>query len=154
MALAPRNLKTRPLAERFWRYVYRTPTCWIWFGAKKELGYGVMGRGRRGEGIIKAHRASWEIHHGPIPEGRNVLHRCDRPECVNPEHLYLGSLEDNARDMAMRDRVGGCCTRRLNKQDVLAIRAHQGPQREMMKKYNISQAHVSDIKLRRCWKHV
>lgn len=158
MAQAPRNLKTRPLAERFERYVLRTKGCWGWTGAKKLSkrggAYGVMGRGRRGEGLIKAHRAAWEIFRGPIPEGQNVLHWCDNSECVNPDHLYLGSLEDNAQDMARRGRLGGACQPRLSEADILAIRAHQGPQREMMEEYGISQAHVSDIKLRKCWKHV
>src|SRR5690349_14618154 len=95
----------RTLSERFHAKIFVDASgCWIWTGAKKELGYGVIGRGRRGEGTIKTHRASWEIHRGPIPQGMNVLHKCDRPSCVNPDHLFLGSLSDNMRDCVAKGR--------------------------------------------------
>jgi hypothetical protein len=126
----------------------------LWTGAKKAGGYGVMGRGRRGDLLIKAHRAAWEIFRGPIPEGQNVLHRCDNPGCVNPEHLFLGSLADNAQDMARKGRNGGASITRLTTKDVIEIRSYVGPQRDMMNKFGISQSHVSDIQLRKCWKYV
>jgi hypothetical protein len=90
----------RPLAERFWERVQTADDgCWEWIGCRNQNGYGLIGRGGRGSGSILAHRLSWEIHHGPIPEGLQALHGCNNKRCVKPEHLYLGTHEDNMRDL-------------------------------------------------------
>lgn len=76
--------------------------CWIWTGNVNALGYGrfwVEG------GLEYAHRCSWELHRGQIPDGANVLHRCDQPHCVNPDHLFLGSQADNMEDMRRKGRA-------------------------------------------------
>lgn len=77
--------------------------CWIWTGAVNcERGYGYFlfdGKPRL------AHRASWAMHKGQIPDGMNVLHRCDIPSCVNPNHLFLGTLSDNMQDCAAKGRA-------------------------------------------------
>jgi hypothetical protein len=91
--------------NRFWEKVKKTDGCWIWIGSRVSEGYGLfMVNGKR----RTAHRFSWEFHNGEIPQGINVLHRCDNPPCVNPEHLFLGDQEDNIRDMMgkRRDRFG------------------------------------------------
>lgn len=76
--------------------------CWLWMGtANREGGYG---RARVNGVSVVAHRASWEFHIGPIPEGRQVLHRCDLPPCVNPGHLFLGDQTANMRDMVAKGR--------------------------------------------------
>jgi hypothetical protein len=97
----------RPLAERFWAMVVRSAPgeCWSWSGATHEAGYGVLGRGGRSHGLARAHRVSWEIHHGPVPEGLWVLHKCDNPICTNPEHLFLGTAADNHADMRAKGRM-------------------------------------------------
>jgi HNH endonuclease len=79
--------------------------CWSWRGSTSVHGYGRLHRGARGEGIIGAHRASWLIHNGPIPEGMAVLHRCDNPPCSNPLHLFLGTQAENMFDAIAKDRV-------------------------------------------------
>jgi hypothetical protein len=95
----------RPVAERFWRYVEKTDGCWLWTGCLNRTGYGVITV--RAGLHIEAHRLSWEIHRGPIPEGLEVCHHCpagDRPNCVNPDHLWLGTHEDNMRDRSTKGR--------------------------------------------------
>ena len=84
--------------------------CWEWTGSTDYHGYGRLQRGRRGEGVVKAHRLSYEIHKGPIPDGLDVLHTCDNPPCANPYHLKVGSHADNMHDMAVRERAAmkGC----------------------------------------------
>lgn len=95
-------------AERFWAKVGKTDGCWEWAGAliksraKQPLFYGSL---RCGKATKYAHRISWEMHNGPIPDGMFVLHRCDNPRCVRPEHLYVGTLSDNMRDRAARGRA-------------------------------------------------
>lgn len=73
--------------------------CWKWTGSKYSQGYG---RTSRGDTIFLAHRLSWEIHNGSIPDGRFICHHCDNPECTNPDHLYLGDHDSNMRDCRMR----------------------------------------------------
>lgn len=99
----------RPLAERFMDKVSPEPNsgCWLWTGFYQEFGYGRMGVGYAVEGTrgtAMAHRLSYEIFVGPIPDGICVLHRCDVPECVNPEHLWLGTHSDNVNDKVAKGR--------------------------------------------------
>lgn len=93
-----------PLEVRFWRMIEKTETCWLWTGAKKEWGHGVMNSGGRNGKSIRVHRLSWEMHNGVIPEGLFVCHRCDVPNCVNPDHLFVGSHQDNMTDCKNKGR--------------------------------------------------
>lgn len=90
-----------PPEERFWRHVLKTDTCWIWTAGRLTRGYGSIRIGGRSE---TTHRLSWELHFGPIPAGLSVLHNCDNPPCVRPEHLFLGTDADNVRDMFSKGR--------------------------------------------------
>src|SRR5262245_4297606 len=99
-----------PLAERFarkWRPDEATG-CWLWVGHRSRKGYGLIGvmggvgRSHRGR---QAHRVSWELHVGPIPDGMMVCHRCDIPACVRPDHLFLGTGFDNMRDARDKRRL-------------------------------------------------
>jgi hypothetical protein len=83
--------------------------CWIWTRSVNNWGYGRIGKGRAERA---AHRLSYHIFRGPIPEGMMVLHRCDVSRCVNPGHLFLGTNADNMRDMAEKGRVGGAAGKR------------------------------------------
>lgn len=76
--------------------------CWLWTGALTKFGYGSLGvMGRRG---LKAHRVSFSAFHGPIPEGMCICHTCDVRSCVNPNHLYAGTMQDNINDRERRGR--------------------------------------------------
>ena len=96
----------RSLLDRLLDKVQPEPNsgCWLWVGGVNESGYGVIGLGTREQGTDKAHRVSWRLHRGEIPPGMNVCHRCDVPACINPDHLFLGSLRDNARDCVSKGR--------------------------------------------------
>ena len=94
-----------PVETRFWNKVKKSDGCWIWLGAKHPAGYGVLGKGRRGAGNIRASHVSWVIHKGAIPTGQWLLHKCDNPACVNPEHLFLGDHTDNMRDCVAKGRA-------------------------------------------------
>jgi HNH endonuclease len=97
--------KPMPLKTRFWEKVEKTDACWRWLATKNNKGYGMFYAGAANGSKDLAHRVSWILHNGPIPEGKNVLHRCDNPECTNPEHLFVGSHRDNMRDKHAKGRA-------------------------------------------------
>lgn len=128
--------------------------CWIWQRATDRDGYGQL---RREGSLIAAHRFLYEVFNGPIPEGKNVLHHCDTPPCVNPDHLFLGTQQDNLADMCAKGRQAKGATHgsaQLTENDVLAIRADDRLQKEIAVDYGISQSHVSNICSGRFWPHV
>ena len=95
--------------NRFWKFVKQgdDDECWEWTGNKNRRSYGLLSCKHV---KILAHRFSWELHNGPIPQGDGyhgtcVLHKCDNPSCVNPKHLRLGTQEDNMQDMAQKGRA-------------------------------------------------
>ena len=92
------------IAERIDMNVDKSSGCWVWLLSTIPQGYGhfkVAGKTRR------AHRVVWEEFKGPIPERLKVLHTCDNPSCVNPEHLFLGTQADNMQDMKQKGRGRG-----------------------------------------------
>ncbi len=163
-------------ASRFWRKVDQphVDSCWPWTGLKNEDGYGIA-CGPTGRNVY-AHRWSWELLRGPIPDGMCVLHRCDNPPCCNPTHLFLGDRTDNAIDKTEKGRVprGAAhwtalhpeliTTRgerqygaKLTDDDVRAIRTRAGSgeaQRKVARAFGISQGHVSNIVRHLKWGHV
>lgn len=103
-----RETKAVPAEIRFHRMYCIDPItgCWKWMHALDGMGYGIIHADR---GMEKAHRYSWRIHFGEIPPGEGyhgtcVCHHCDNPACVNPNHLFLGSMQDNINDMMAKGR--------------------------------------------------
>lgn len=116
-----RSLNRVPLAVRFWAKVNKTPTCWLWTGARIPRGYGHIGTGGRDGRDERVHRVAWEMASGaPVPEGFDVLHVCDVRLCVRNDepgtyevngvlrprfgHLFLGTPADNTADMMRKGR--------------------------------------------------
>jgi hypothetical protein len=129
--------------------------CWIWLGALTD-GYGSMVVGR---GTDKVHRLMWLVTHGEIPAGICVLHHCDNRACCNPDHLYLGTKLDNARDRVRRKREGDRRGEKngrakLTADDVRTIRSSKTNQCVLAADYGISQAMVSQIQRGVAWRHI
>ena len=100
--------------KRFWDKVNKTDNCWLWTAAIDSHGYGKIIIGSRSDKSRKyriASRVSWELINGPIPFKKLVLHKCDNPLCVNPDHLFLGTSGDNNRDRHRKGRTRGCCAK-------------------------------------------
>jgi hypothetical protein len=95
--------RTKPLSERFWAKVIKTDGCWKWNGAKHPFGYGMLRLGGMQE-KAPASRISWMLHFGDIPHGMHVCHKCDNPECTNPDHLFIGTAKANADDRERKMR--------------------------------------------------
>jgi len=131
--------------------------CWLWIGALDSNGYGRINLHGRNQ---TAHRVSWTIHRGSIPDGLCALHHCDTPACVNPDHLYLGTMKDNTRDMWVRnraaDRVGQSNGRaKLTPLQVITIRDDSfSTISSIARKFGVSRTAVRLIKQRKNWSHL
>ena len=148
-----------PIAIRFWRHVKKTRGCWLWVGARikgrnGELRYGSIGGGGQGVSARCAHRVSWEIHFGVIPNGMYVLHKCDEPACVRPDHLFLGTVADNNHDRDVKGRQKTPCgeahwNAKLRDQVVATIRqlykSTSITQRQLARQYGISERQMWNI---------
>lgn len=99
----------KPLEARFWDKVdiaAEYEACWYWTGAiDLQTGYGRIGLGGRKAGVGNAHKVSYELHYGPVPDGMEVCHRCSTRRCVHPYHLYAGTKSDNMKQ-AWREGTG------------------------------------------------
>lgn len=145
------NSRRRERPDDVWGWVRKTRGCWLWIGPGQE--YGVIDV----DGVRwRAHRYIWTITQGPIPEGAILCHTCDRPLCVNPAHLYVGTAQTNADDAKERGRIRSG-TQRLTKRDILKIRQlrEEGWSVQALgQKFGIHWTHVSDICNRKRWKSV
>ena len=147
------------LEKRFWDKVdKRGPDeCWEWKAYRQNNRYGRIRRGKKTEKAISAHRLSWELHNGPIPNGLFVLHHCDNPACVNPRHLFLGTQADNMADRDTKGRQaqqnGEAGPRaKLTWEKVRKIRSSPATQSALARQYGISPSEVSRIKSEDTWR--
>ena len=157
--MKPFRRKGRSIEERFEGFYIPEPNsgCWLWFGGVGQKGHGLF-RGPGGR-QVNAHRFSYELYVGPIPDGLWALHRCDNPPCVNPEHLFIGTCQDNHDDMIRKGRkvsvIGAAHPKtQLTEQDVLNIRADTRPLAVIGADYGFDKQHVWKIKKRWYWKHI
>lgn len=152
--------------EKFWGFVSKTDTCWLWTGGKDKKGYGKISIGpASNRKHPKAHRISYFLHHGSLPDDRFVCHSCDNPACVNPDHLFLGTNADNMADMAAKGRAYSWKGRRsgednphakVTADDVRALRAATGLEQihSIAGRRGISIGHARAIASGRGWEGV
>ena len=135
--------------------------CHLWIAALNHCGYALFSRNRSS---VLAHRFAYETFVGPIPDGLHVLHRCDTPACVNIEHLFLGTHQDNMSDMAAKGRARPPKVRgerhgraTLTDEDVRAIRARwaAGEARKTLSRdYGVTTGNIHAIVNRLTWRHL
>lgn len=152
-----RKKSPEKLVERFWAKVDTGGDCWLWTGATYYNGYGVFNIESRNH---TAHRAAWILFRGPVPDGILVLHHCDNPPCVRPDHLFLGTPKENTQDMVSKGRSTAGERHRLAKlsvENVLEIRSlHRDGmvQRRIAERFEVSYATINLIVKRKNWQSV
>jgi len=151
--------KPKRVETRFWAKVKKTDTCWVWVAGKNSGRYGSFYYEGK---YAKPHRVSYILHYGEFPNELEVLHKCDNPRCVRPDHLFLGTQLDNVRDMDAKGRRRSSAmigeenpSAKLKLSDVVVIRERSASGEKLgviAKDYGIARTTVSDIKHRRRWR--
>lgn len=130
--------------------------CWLWTGGRYSNGYGSMPSGKKA-GNEPAHRFAYRTFKGVIPAGLFVCHKCDTKSCVNPDHLFLGTHQQNMNDMVAKGR-GAIGERhgfaKLSDEQVISIRADPRPLFAIAAEHGVSDATIHNVKRRKTWKHV
>lgn len=151
------HMKT--LEERFWEKIKKAGSseCWEWVAYKDIGGYGIIAVNKITQ---KAHRVSWILHYGEIPDGMFVLHKCDNPACVNPDHLFLGTQQENIQDMVNKKRHSRHESHRSAKltrqdvKDIIELRRQKISMRKIADMYNITNCTVHSICQGIAWREV
>jgi HNH endonuclease len=160
-------MRYQPLRERFEAKISPEPLtgCWLWTGAvttsKNTYPYGSIKTDRRDarpQRLEAAHRVAWLLYRGPIPDGLDVLHKCDQPYCVNPDHLFIGTHAENMADMVRKGRSnarpGQLAHATLNAviaQQIRDRRAAGERPTALAREFGISRQQVHRIYVRKCW---
>jgi len=136
--------------------------CWLWTGNCNHKGYGQVGLGAHS--MVATHRVAFEHEHGPIPKGMQVLHKCDTPCCCNPDHLWLGTHQDNIDDKMRKGRhVAGRSTKsrgsrngnsKLTEEQVRHIRRRETEVAGYVALYGVSKTTIWDIQKGKTWGHL
>lgn len=139
--------------------------CWLWGFSVNFFGYGILKARQLSPKIVTAHRASYWLFNGPFDLTMHVLHKCDTPCCVNPEHLFLGTHIENIADRTRKGRSAKnsfpgtkSATAKITEEIALQIRSEYSSgflnQYELAKKYGVNQPSISYVISRKTWKHV
>ncbi len=148
------------IKEKYNKFIIKkgNDKCWDWKGCCPAPGYCQL---RLGSKIYKAHRLSWIIHHGLIPAGMHILHKCDNKRCSNPNHLFIGTEKDNMNDCRNKNRTPLVGTTHpnavLTEYQVIFIKEllNMGVTNPTIAKmFSLQCPRISDIKCGRTWKHV
>lgn len=172
IAYRTRSRKQDQIPYKFWNRVAITADdtrCWNWKGMIAHTGYGYFSISGK---TILAHRQSYLLNNGEIPDGLIVRHTCDNRRCVNPSHIILGTHADNSADMVARNRQAkglrsgrytkpertakgeGCHLSVLKNEDVIEIRKRKMSSRKLAKAYNVHRGTIVNIWTRKTWKHI
>src|SRR3990167_298323 len=153
-----------PCEKRFWSKVNKGTNneCWMWNGSKDREGYGSVYRweNRKRIYITKAHRYSWALTNGSIPDGLKVLHHCDNPSCVNPSHLFIGTQSDNMKEMYNKNRANNRGSANPNthfsEAEIISMRGNykRGDAASLAKKYNVHIDTIYNIIRKVQWTHI
>lgn len=159
------------LSERFWSKVKKSNGCWEWQACISTAGYGKIGyKGKS----IEAHRISYELSFGEIPNGMSICHSCDNRKCVRPDHLFVGSHRENMMDAKAKGRMVHGDSHWMVKYPELRMRGSSHPksrlieeevslirllslvhnQKFLAKQFNVSEPTISEIVTNKRWKHV
>lgn len=140
-----------------WR-LNRGNGCWEWTGSGNGKGYGQI---RIDFKLEYAHRVSWQIKNGPVPDGMYVCHACDNRKCVNPSHLWLGSQSENLKDMVDKGRrqydpekMPKTKLTPLQVRKIRSLLAEGMKPREISKMFEVSKDTVWNIKVGKTWSHI
>lgn len=151
-------------AIRFWSRVdiAEKDKCWNWEGVRFKKTSDQLDYGRYGSTV--AHRVAWEMTIGPIPHGLMVLHKCDNPPCVNPNHLFLGTATENMQDCARKGRAGGeprygednpvSILTENQVRDILSMKPPYEPLNVTGKRYGVKGGTIWAVRHRKIWKHI
>lgn len=159
----PKILGNPEVAQFFFEKLFAKDSeedCWLWHGNSfpKRGGYGAFTCRALGVRMVRAHRAAWLIYkREPLKPRQHILHRCDTPKCVNPDHLFLGDQTVNMADKTKKGRQNRGETHgkaKLTENDIRAIRADTRLHREIAADYGVTFVTISDIKRRRSWAHL
>jgi hypothetical protein len=147
--------------DKFLEKVNKTDSCWLWTGARLKI------KGQKWHGVLRrnkqywlTHRYSWTMFNGEIPTDMFVLHRCDVPNCVNPDHLFLGTQDDNIKDMMNKGRHADQrgilqSNVKLTEEQVRYIKNKLDiSTNELAEQYKVSPSTIRDIKKNRTWTHI
>ena len=155
--------------EKIWDYIDmgEPDVCWVWLRGRRSDGYGILYL--PGGKQVRAHRLSYELSSGKIPDGLFVLHKCDNPPCCNPNHLFIGTQADNLRDMIEKGRRGKTGYKpgsqigeknygsKLTEEDIREIRFYLGSgisHESISIMFDVSRGLITQINTGKIWNHI
>ncbi len=151
-----KRITEREFSNRCWSSVSLGGGCWVWTGALTHNGYGVFYARLNGQTFWRAHRYSWTLHNGVIPDGLGICHSCDNRACVKPTHLFPATQQQNLQDASRKGRLSGenNANAKLTEEDVRAIRLSHDDPNALAAMYGVHPTHIARILNYEKWAHV